>query len=80
MSSMTCATDLKTASNQDYSSTRGDIFAVALKGLIHHSAEDIACAALFLASDEAVFVSGQTIAVDGGQVLPESQMAFEEPG
>ena len=41
------------------------------------SVEDVAYAALFLASDEAAFISGQTIVVDGGQVLPESQMALE---
>ena len=35
--------------------------------------EDIAYAALYLASDEARYVTGQTIIVDGGQVLPESQ-------
>jgi 3-oxoacyl-[acyl-carrier protein] reductase len=40
--------------------------------------EDVAFAALYLASDEASFVSGQTIVVDGGQVLPESHMALEE--
>jgi 3-oxoacyl-[acyl-carrier protein] reductase len=37
------------------------------------SVEDVAYAALFLASDEAGFITGQTIVVDGGQVLPESQ-------
>src|ERR1700734_1072244 len=42
------------------------------------SVEDIAYAALFLASDEAGFISGQTIVVDGGQVLPESQKAIED--
>jgi 3-oxoacyl-[acyl-carrier protein] reductase len=42
------------------------------------SVEDVAYAALFLASDEAAFISGQTIVVDGGQVLPESQMALED--
>ena len=41
------------------------------------SVEDIAYAALFLASDEAGFITGQTIVVDGGQVLPESPQALE---
>lgn len=42
------------------------------------SVEDVAYAVLFLASDEAGFISGQTIVVDGGQVLPESHMALED--
>jgi 3-oxoacyl-[acyl-carrier protein] reductase len=41
------------------------------------SVEDIGYAALFLATDEAGFITGQTIVVDGGQVLPESLMALE---
>ena len=34
---------------------------------------DIANAALFLASDEAEYITGTTIIVDGGQTLPESK-------
>jgi 3-oxoacyl-[acyl-carrier protein] reductase len=34
--------------------------------------EDIGYAAAFLASDEAGYITGQAIAIDGGQVLPES--------
>jgi len=34
--------------------------------------EDIGHAMVFLASDEAKFITGQTIVVDGGQILPES--------
>jgi 3-oxoacyl-[acyl-carrier protein] reductase len=36
------------------------------------SAEDIANAALFLATDEAAYITGQSLIVDGGQILPES--------
>ncbi len=39
--------------------------------------EDIAYAALFLASDEARYITGQTLIVDGGQVLPESVVALK---
>jgi 3-oxoacyl-[acyl-carrier protein] reductase len=42
------------------------------------SVEDVAYATLFLSSDEASFITGQTIIVDGGQVLPESQMALDD--
>lgn len=34
--------------------------------------EEVGYAALFLASEEAGFITGQTLVVDGGQVLPES--------
>ena len=33
--------------------------------------EDVAYAALFFASDEAAYITGQTIVVDGGAALPE---------
>lgn len=39
--------------------------------------EDIAYAMLFLASDEARYITGQTLVVDGGQILPESILALE---
>jgi 3-oxoacyl-[acyl-carrier protein] reductase len=42
------------------------------------SVEDIGHAALFFASDEAAYITGQTIVVDGGQVLPESLAALED--
>ncbi|GAS89202.1 3-oxoacyl-ACP reductase FabG [Mycolicibacterium brisbanense] len=35
------------------------------------SPADIAAAAMFFASEEAAFVTGQTLVVDGGQTLPE---------
>ncbi|MBT7174678.1 MAG: 3-oxoacyl-ACP reductase FabG [Gammaproteobacteria bacterium] len=39
---------------------------------------DIGNAALFFASDEAGYITGQTIIVDGGQIIPESLEALEE--
>lgn len=39
---------------------------------------DIAGAMLYLASDEARYVTGQTICVDGGSTLPESPVFLEE--
>jgi 3-oxoacyl-[acyl-carrier protein] reductase len=40
------------------------------------SVDDIGYAALFLATDEAAYITGQAIVVDGGQVLPESPEAI----
>jgi 3-oxoacyl-[acyl-carrier protein] reductase len=42
------------------------------------SVDDIAYAALFFASDEARYITGQTLVIDGGQVLPESLMALQD--
>jgi 3-oxoacyl-[acyl-carrier protein] reductase len=39
--------------------------------------EDIGNAALFFASDEAAYVTGQALVVDGGQILPESLAALD---
>jgi 3-oxoacyl-[acyl-carrier protein] reductase len=41
------------------------------------SVEDIANAALFFATEEAGYITGQTLVVDGGQLLPESPAALE---
>jgi 3-oxoacyl-[acyl-carrier protein] reductase len=42
--------------------------------------EDIAYAMLFLASDEARYITGQTIVVDGGSTLPESPAFLDDIG
>jgi 3-oxoacyl-[acyl-carrier protein] reductase len=40
------------------------------------SVADIANAALFFASDEAAYITGQTLVIDGGQIIPESLEAM----
>jgi 3-oxoacyl-[acyl-carrier protein] reductase len=42
------------------------------------SVADIGNAALFFATDEAGYITGQTLVVDGGQILPESTEAMAE--
>jgi 3-oxoacyl-[acyl-carrier protein] reductase len=41
------------------------------------SVNDIANAALFFATDEASYITGQSLVIDGGQILPESLAALE---
>jgi 3-oxoacyl-[acyl-carrier protein] reductase len=48
----------------------GMIAAIPMRRL--GTVDEIGYAALFLATDEAGYITGQTIVVDGGQVLPES--------
>jgi 3-oxoacyl-[acyl-carrier protein] reductase len=40
------------------------------------SVEEVGHAVAFLASEEAGFITGQTLVVDGGQTLPESLQAL----
>jgi 3-oxoacyl-[acyl-carrier protein] reductase len=42
------------------------------------SVADIGNAALFFATDEAAYVTGQSLVVDGGQILPESPEALAD--
>jgi 3-oxoacyl-[acyl-carrier protein] reductase len=42
------------------------------------SVADIGNAALFFATDEAGYITGQSLVVDGGQILPESQAALTD--
>lgn len=41
------------------------------------SVDDVAHAALFFASEAAGYITGQTLVVDGGQILPESPEAMQ---
>ena len=59
---------------QDYLETMAASIPLKRLGAV----EDIGNAALFFASDEAAYITGQTIVVDGGQILPESLEAIEE--
>ena len=58
---------------QDYLDTMAASIPLKRLGVV----EDIGNAALFFASDEASYITGQTIVVDGGQILPESLEALE---
>jgi len=58
----------------------GDDYRKAMEGCIPMrrmgTVEDIGHAAAFLGSREAMFITGQTLVVDGGQVLPETKEAL----
>lgn len=55
---------------------KGMAAAIPLKRL--GNVEDIGHAVLFFASDEASFITGQQIVVDGGQIIPESHESIDE--
>ena len=59
---------------EDYLATMAN--SIPLKRL--GDVEDIGNAALFFASDEAAYITGQQIVVDGGQIIPESLEALDE--
>jgi 3-oxoacyl-[acyl-carrier protein] reductase len=67
------ATDGLTAFGDDY--LRGMAASVPMRRL--GSVDDIANAALFFASEEAAYITGQSLVIDGGQILPESLAAVE---
>ena len=58
---------------EDYLATMANSIPLKRLGVV----EDIGYAALFFASQEANYITGQTIVVDGGQTLPESLEALE---
>jgi 3-oxoacyl-[acyl-carrier protein] reductase len=59
---------------QDYLDTMAASIPLKRLGAV----EDIGNAALFFASEEAAYITGQQIVVDGGQILPESLEAIDE--
>lgn len=59
---------------QDYLDTMAASIPLKRLGVV----EDIGNAALFFASDEAAYITGQQIVVDGGQTIPESLEAIDE--
>lgn len=58
---------------EDYAATMAA--SIPLKRL--GSVEDIGYAALYFATPEAAYVTGQTLIIDGGQILPESLEALQ---
>jgi len=68
------ATEGLTALGPEYE--RSMVASIPLKRL--GTVDDVGYAALFLASKEAAYITGQTIVVDGGQTLPESLDALAQ--
>ena len=54
-----------------------EIAAIIPAGYIGET-EDIAYAAVYLASDQARYITGQALVLDGGQILPESPAALAD--
>jgi 3-oxoacyl-[acyl-carrier protein] reductase len=67
------ATEALTAMGEDY--VRKMEASVPMRRL--GSVVDVANAALFFATDEANYITGQSMIIDGGQILPESLAALE---
>ena len=63
-----------TALGEDYLETMAASVPLGKLGTV----EDIGYAALFLSSREAAYITGQTLIVDGGQIIPESLEALQE--
>jgi 3-oxoacyl-[acyl-carrier protein] reductase len=59
---------------EDYLRTMAESIPLKRLGTV----DDIGNAALFLASKEAGYITGQSIIVDGGQIIPESLEALQE--
>jgi 3-oxoacyl-[acyl-carrier protein] reductase len=66
------ATEGLAAMGEDY--IRGMESSIPMRRL--GAVADIGNAALFFASDEAAYITGQSLVVDGGQILPESLSAL----
>ena len=60
---------MKAHRSEDFIKTMEDVIPLGRLG----TPRDVANAVLFLASDEAAYITGTTIIVDGGQTLPEGK-------
>jgi 3-oxoacyl-[acyl-carrier protein] reductase len=67
------ATEGLAALGPDYAKSAAAIIPMGRLGTV----DDIGHAAAFFASNEAGYITGQALAIDGGQILPESPQALE---